>query len=101
MRADELFPRRGGLALWRRWEVMALQDIAHGLVTDGISEVGQSADNAVIPPGTILVRHAHDQVLHLLVDHGASRSLALRRAITLVDDQCAVPAENRVGLDDL
>src|SRR6266511_2146439 len=32
---------------------MAFQDVAHGLVTDGVSEVGQSADDSVIAPGAI------------------------------------------------
>src|SRR6266853_1782192 len=81
MRADELFPRRGGLALWRRGEAMALQDVAHRLVTEGVPEIGQGADNAIIPPGTILLRHAHHQVLHFLGDRGATGRLALLRAV--------------------
>src|SRR2546421_10535617 len=34
MRADELFPRGGRLALWRRWDAVAFEDVAHRLRTD-------------------------------------------------------------------
>src|SRR6266446_3852725 len=39
MRADELLPRRGGLTLWRRWEAMALEDIADRLVANSVPEI--------------------------------------------------------------
>jgi hypothetical protein len=35
-----------------------------------------------------------------LVDRGATRSLALRRSIKLLRHEFAVPAQNRVGLDN-
>src|SRR6266851_98860 len=101
VRADKLLPRRGGLTLWRRWEAMALEDIADRLVADGVPKVGEGVDNAVIPPGTILLRQTHHQSLDLLVDRGAAGSLALLGAVKLLGDQLAVPAENRVGFDDL
>src|SRR5215510_14415603 len=41
MRADELFPRGGRLPLWRRWDAVALEDIAYCLITDRIAQVGQ------------------------------------------------------------
>src|SRR5215475_13419125 len=47
VRADELFPRRGGLTLWCWREAMALEDVANSLVTDGIPEVGECADDPV------------------------------------------------------
>ena len=46
------------------------------------------------------MRHAHHQVLHFLIDRGATGRFALLGAVTLLGDQCAVPAKNRVGLDD-
>ena len=79
---------------------MALEDVAHRLVTDGVAQVGQGADDPVIAPGAILLGHAHDQGLQLLVDRGATRSLALLGAVKLLGHELAVPAENRVGLDD-
>ena len=38
--ADELFPRGGGLALWRWRDTMALEDVAHRLGTDRQAQVG-------------------------------------------------------------
>ena len=40
MRADELFPRRGSLALWRWRNAMALEDVPHRLITDCQAQVG-------------------------------------------------------------
>src|SRR5215510_15470768 len=101
MRADELFPRRGGPALWRRGEAMAFQNVAHGLGTDGVPEVGQGSHDPVVAPGAILPRHTDHQGLDFLVNHGAPRPLALLGAVTLLGDQLAVPAKNRVRRNDL
>src|SRR5262249_10563301 len=100
MRTNKLLPRGGRLALWRRRDAMSLQDIAHGLVTDGVPEVGQGADDPVIAPGAVLLGHADDQRLQLRVDAGATRSLALLRAVKLLGHELTVPAKNRVRLDD-
>src|SRR6266851_5076143 len=59
VRPDELFPRGGGLTLWRWWNAMPLQDVAHRLITDGGPEVGQGTDDPVIAPGAILLRQTH------------------------------------------
>src|SRR5437879_13305587 len=100
MRADELLPCRGGLALGGRWEAMALQDAAHRLGTDGVPEVREGAHDPVIAPGAILLGHAHDQGLQLWVNGGTPWDVALCGAITLLGYKCAVPAEDRLGLDD-
>src|SRR4029453_5509413 len=100
MRADKLLPRRGRLALWSRWDAMPLQDVAHGLITDRIAQVRQRTDDPVIAPGAVLLGHAHHQRLKLRVNGGASWRLTLLGAITLLGHEFAVPAENRVGLDD-
>src|SRR5439155_9007447 len=80
MRADEFLPRRGGHTLWSCWEAMPFQDVTHGLVTDRIAQIGQGADDPVIAPGAVLLCHADDQGLDLLVDHRAAGRLALLRA---------------------
>src|SRR5713101_7080394 len=98
---DELLPRGGRLALWRRGEAMALEDIADRLVADGVPEIGQGAHDAVIAPRAILLCQAHHQGFQLVVDRGAARSLALLGAVKLLRHALAVPAENRVRLDDL
>jgi hypothetical protein len=47
------------------------------------------------------LRHTHHQGLQLLVDRGATRSLALLGSVKLLRHEFAVPAKNRVGLDNL
>src|SRR6266850_2271372 len=100
MHADECLPRRRGLALWRWWEAMALQDVADRLVTDGVAQIGQGSHDAVIAPRAILLRHAHHQGLQLCRDLRASKRLALLGTIELLGHQLAVPREDRVGCDD-
>ena len=79
---------------------MAFEDIAYRLITHCQAEVGQGADNPVIAPRTILLGHADNQGFQLWVDLRSSWSLALGGAVKLLGHQFAVPAENRVRLDD-
>src|SRR6266850_5629556 len=100
MHADKLLPGRGRLPLRSRRKAMALENVAHGLVTDGVPEVGQSADDPVVAPGTILPRQAQHQRLQLQVERRAPWYPALLGAVEFLRDECAVPGENRVGLDN-
>jgi hypothetical protein len=79
---------------------MALEDVAHRLRTDRQAQVGQGADDPVIAPGAILLGDADNQRFELLGDFGAAWRLPLLGAIKLLGDQCAVPAEDRIGLDN-
>src|SRR5215468_1742934 len=88
------------VVVWRWRDAMALEDVAHRLVTDRQAEVGQGADNPVIAPRAILLGHADNQGLQLWVDLRSSWSLALGGAVELLGHQFAVPAKNRVGFDD-
>jgi hypothetical protein len=99
VRADKLLPGGRRLPLWSRRDAMALEDVAHRLVADRQAQVGQGADNPVIAPGAMLLGHTHDQGLQLWINPGASRRLALRRAVKLLGHKRVVPAEHRVGLD--
>src|SRR5262245_65075789 len=100
MRTDELFPGSGRLALGRRRDAMALEDVAHGLVTDSVSEVHQGANEPVVAPGAILPRHAHHQRLQLRVDRGTPWGPALLRAVEFPGHKLTVPGENGVRFDD-
>ncbi len=75
---------------------MTFEDIAHGLVTDGVPEVGEGSDNPVIAPGAILARHAHHQGLYFLVNGGAADRLAWLGALILLSDELVVPGEDGV-----
>src|SRR2546426_5736052 len=100
MRADELLPGGGRLAFWRWGNAMAFEDVAHGLVTDRVPEVREGADNSIVAPGAILLGQANDQRRQRWIDGGTPWSLALRGAVKLLGHKFAVPAKNRVGLDD-
>src|SRR5206468_6876719 len=101
MRTDKLLPRGRRLALGSRRKAMALQDIAHRLVTDRVPEVGEGADNPIIAPGVILPRHADYQRFEFWVDCGTSGCLTPLRTVKLLRNKFAVPGENRVGFDDI
>ena len=53
MCADKLLPRRGRLPVGSPCNAMALEDIAHRLITDPQAEVGQGSGDPVIAPGAI------------------------------------------------
>ena len=80
---------------------MTLEDIADGLIAEGISKIGEGADNAVIAPRAIVLGHADHQGVEVLVDLRTTWRLALPRAIKLLCHKFTVPAENRIGLDDV
>src|SRR5262249_12478247 len=79
---------------------MALENVAHRLGTDRHAQVGEGADNPVVAPRTILLGHADDQGLNLLVDRRAAGSLVLWGAIKLLGHELAVPGEDGIGLDN-
>src|SRR5207245_2830238 len=101
VRADELLPYRGRLAFWRWRDTMALENIPHRLVTDRIAQVGEDADDPVVAPGTIFLGHADNQGLQLLVNWRTPWGLALWGAVKFLGHKRAVPAENRVRLNNL
>src|SRR5205807_6772882 len=96
-----LLPGCGRLALWRRWDAVTLENVAHGLVTHDVSQVGEGADDPVIAPRAIVLGHTNNQGLQLLADFGTARRLPLLGAVKFLSDQCAVPGQDRVRLDDL
>ena len=51
------------LALRRRRQRVAVQDIANRLIGNHIPKIGQSAHNPVIAPVAVLAGHANDQLL--------------------------------------
>src|SRR6266700_7564259 len=72
----------------------------HGLVAESVAQVGQGPHNAIVAPGAILAGHPYDQGLQLLVNRGSPWGLPLPRTVELLRHELAVPAENRVGLDN-
>ena len=54
---------------------MPLEDVAHGLVTDGVAQVGEGPNDPVIAPGAILLGHTDHQVLDSLSTRGRPTDL--------------------------
>jgi hypothetical protein len=50
---------------------MTFEDIAHGLVTDRITQMGQRTHNAIVAPRAIVLGQPHHQGLQLRSDRGA------------------------------
>jgi hypothetical protein len=96
--SDELPPRHRLLALRSGWDALALEDIAHGLITDRIAEMFQGPLNAVIAPRAILSGHADYQVFNLSVNAGTPHRLTWFRDIHLPVSELATPGNNGVGL---
>ena len=49
---------------------MSLEDVPHGLVTDGIAHVFESSNDAVVRPGAILLGESKHQSLQLRIGWG-------------------------------
>jgi len=64
-------------------------------IVGALANLGYTISDQTV--GNILKRHG----LQLWVNGGTPWSLAVCGAVTLLGHQCAVPAEHRVGLDDL
>ena len=90
--------RPGGraLALRRRRQTVALQDIANRLIGNLIPEIGQRPRNPVIAPVPVLARQANDQLLDHSPDPRSARALTGLRAIEFAGDQLAVPGQDGV-----
>jgi len=56
---------------------MAAQNISNGLIGNGVSQIGQRADDAIVALTRVFTRHADDQSLQFFVDPGPSRILAV------------------------
>src|SRR3974377_2457949 len=68
MHPNEGCPACRVLALRGGRQSVALQDIADGLIADLVSQIGQRPRNSVITPVTVLLGHAHDQLLNRSLD---------------------------------
>ena len=80
---------------------MALQDVAHRLVTHGGAQMLQGTDDPVGTPGAMLLRPADNQGLQLCVNSETVWRLPLWRTIKLLGNSCAMPSEESVRCDNL
>src|SRR5215831_16925088 len=96
MHPNEIRPGCRALALWRRRQRVALQDIADRLIADPVPKIGQRPRNPVITPVTVLLGHANDQLLNLSLDPRPPEASMSLRTIEFAGDQLAVPGQDGV-----
>jgi hypothetical protein len=73
---------------------MPLEDVAHGLVTDGVAQVGEGPNDPVIAPGAIRLGHTDHQVLDLLVNTRTAYGLKDLRGVNRLVSTLTVPGED-------
>ena len=61
-----------------------------------MTEIGESASNAIVPPAFVLLGHAKDQRFEFRVDARRSRVGAVPRAVELAGDQTTIPGEDGI-----
>jgi hypothetical protein len=85
---------RGGL------HVLPAQDIAHSQLVDTMAQVRQGTLDPSKASGGILLGHAHDELLQLLLDTRTSELAAPLTTVELLGDQPLVPAQEGVRRGD-
>src|SRR5438128_1103243 len=100
MVADAVLPGGRLLSFASTWKTLRRENVTTSLIADVVAQLSESAGNAVVAPGAILLGHLDDQVFELLVDTGSPHGLSLLRTIEFLRHQLTMPGENRVGFDD-
>jgi hypothetical protein len=97
---NEILP--GGIlaSFGRRSDPVSTKDVAHRLIGDGMTEIGQRSDDAVVSPTGVLSGEADNKRLHLGRDGGPAWSSAAFGAVELVGNEAAVPGEDGIGFGD-
>src|SRR3982750_2172785 len=101
MRGDEVLPRRSLTPFRSRRDPMPAQNIADRLVGDVMTEIGERSGDPVVAPAGVLTPHLHNQAFYLRVNLRPPRVGPVLRAIELLRDQLAEPAEDSLRLCDL
>src|SRR6202011_1971200 len=86
------------VALWRRCDAVAFQDIPDRLIGDAMTEVGQRAGNAIVTPGGVLLSHSDYQGFDRGIDARPTGIRAVLGSVELAGNQSPVPAEDGIRL---
>jgi hypothetical protein len=79
---------------------MSLQDIAHTLVRNLVTQIGQSPNDAIISPTRVLPCQFHDQFFDGRVHSRAASQLALLGTVELLCDELPIPGEDGIRPSD-
>ena len=69
--SDEILPGSMLAPLGCRLDPVATQDVAHRLIGDGMAEIGQGSNEAVVSPTGVLPGEAHNERFQFGCDAGA------------------------------
>ena len=86
------------MAVWRRLDVLILQDPPHRRSTNSVPQVLENSLDAGITPCRVLLRESDDEFADLL--HDSSLAGRVRFGGPLRGNQPAVPTHDRVGRHD-
>jgi hypothetical protein len=97
---DEILP--GGILapLGCRLDPVAAKDVAHCLIGNGVAEIGQGSDDAVVSPAGVFSGEAHNEGFQFRRDAGPARSGAEFGAVKFAGNEPAVPGEDGIGFGD-
>ena len=84
------------VAVRRRRQAVALQNIANRLIGNLVPQIGQRPRNPVKAPVSVLAGHANDQLLNLSLDPRSAWASTGLRAIEFAGYMLAIPAQDRV-----
>ena len=99
MRREERLPGRLRAALRSRRNAVVLEDRFDRIAREIVAEALQSAANARVTPGRVLVRHADHERGDVWLGTWATRA-SLARAVVFCGDEPSVPPQNGVGCHD-
>jgi hypothetical protein len=77
---------------------MAPQDVADGLISHSVTQVGQSSYDPIVSPAGVFASHLHDQRLNLRVNSGPSGIAAVLGSVEFAHDPSSVPSQYGVRL---
>ena len=73
---------------------MAAKDVAHRLVANLMTKVGQRTDDAVVAPAGVLTSHPDHEGLHLAREWRTPRVGTSSGTVKLLSNQSSVPSKN-------
>jgi hypothetical protein len=76
---------------------VSAKDVAHRLIGNGMPEIGQGADDAVVSPTGVLSGEADNERLHFGLDSGSAWRRTEFGAVEFAGNESAVPGEDGIG----
>ena len=100
MVGNEILP--GGILapLGCRLDPVAAKDVAHRLIGNHVTEIGQGSDDAVISPAGVLSGEADNERFELGRDAGPAGRSTKSGAVKFVGNEPPVPGEDGIGFGD-